>query len=269
VFVTYRAESPLLVQTGRQTEEKTLVSGFNVSRRLGFRTIVQSGVTWNTRLVDDSQTTGQWTAVDWHSWAISNSVSYQFSQRFSVGLGVDITFDDLQVGPDMETTQPYVSATWQPTDKIALSARAGTEQRRIKGSSVEDLNNPVYSASVQYSPRDTTSITIAATQSVSASYFANQAYKNSNVGLTLSQRLLRKFFLSAGVSEGRSTYIATASNVIAGRDDTYFAYHAKLATTIFRRGSIAVFFNTSRNTTNIAEFGFSSQQFGTEIGYRF
>jgi hypothetical protein len=43
----------------------------------------------------------------------------------------------------------------------------------------------------------------------------------------------------------------------------------RLSTTILRKGSIAVLYQNSHDTSNVGGYGFSSQQIGFELSYRF
>ena len=266
---TYTSNSPILVETGgqsHQTSYSTMVSG---SYELGYRTLVDLSVTRSSRVANSNIENPQWTDADWYSWIVSSGVNYRITQRLQAGAGISMTFDRLSTGSDMVSTQPHLQMTWRPTSKIAMSGQVGAETRKFEEGTVDNLENPVYSASISYLPLEVTSLSLAASQSVTASYFANQASKNTSISLNLSQRFLQRVYLSLGASRGTTTYIATSTSFVAGRSDRFTSYNSRLSTVIFRRGSVAFFIDTSRNNTNTSEFGYSSRQYGMELAYRF
>lgn len=266
---SYRTNTPLLAETGQQTEQVSYSTSANVTYQLGAKSMVEVSVGHNTRLANSEVNSPQWTTSDWYSTSASGRFLYRVSPLLQLFSGLEYTYDRISGSPDMNAIQPHVGVTWRPTPKVSLNARVGTERRRVEGDTVSDLSNPVYSASLQYEPFDTTTISFSASQTTSASFFANLASKSSSYGVNLSQRLLQRFYLSLGYSTGETSYIATTLNFIDGRKDEFTSYNARLGTTILSRGSIAVFAQRSLNSSNTKEFDFTSDQIGVEIGYRF
>jgi len=266
---SYRTNSPLLAETGQQTEQESFSTSANVTYELGTRSMVEVSAGHNTRLANSEVNSPQWTTSDWYSTSASGRFLYRVSPLLQLFSGLEYTYDRISGSPDMNAIQPHVGFTWRPTQKVSLNARVGTERRRVEGETVSDLSNPVYSGSFQYEPFDTTTITISASQTTSASFFANLASKSSSYGVNFSQRLLQRFYLSLGYNTGETSYIATTFNFIDGRKDEFTSYTARIGTTILSRGSVAIFAQRSYNSSNTKEFDFTSDQFGLEIGYRF
>ena len=267
--LVYGSNTPLLVETGRQTKQEFYTISVSTSYQLGDRTLLDASVVRTARLANADIENPRWTDADWYSWILSGRANYQISPRLTLGAGVELTFDDVSRGANMSSTQPHLLITWRPTNKISLTARGGAESRRIDDTNADTLENPIYSASLGYEPLPTTTIGISATQAVTASYFANQASRNTTIGVNLSQRILQRYFLSAGASRGTTDYIATARGFLAGRTDRFTSYNARVSTVFLGRGSIGIFFQTGRNHTNEREFDFSSRQYGMETSYRF
>jgi hypothetical protein len=112
-------------------------------------------------------------------------------------------------------------------------------------------------------------LSLNANRAVTPSFFNGQITRNTGVGATLQQRFLGKLYLTAGVQHGTSSYIASAPGVVAGRDDTYDSINLRLSTAFFSRGTVAATYQHSRNSSNIAGFGLTSNQYGVELAWRF
>ena len=266
---SFQTNSPILAETGQQTGQEFYSTGVNFAYQLGSRSLVEFSVARTARLANSDVETPQWTSADWYSWVGSGRFRYGFSSKFEAVAGIDLSYDEISRSPDMRSMQPHIQVIWRPTERISLSARAGSEIREVEGDAVGDINNPVYSASFQYEPFDTTSISLSASQAVSASFFANLASKSTTYGATLSQRLLQRFYLSMGYSVGETTYIATSLNFIDGRRDQFSSYNVRVSMPVLRRGSVAIFAQRTHNSSNTSEFDFTSDQFGLEVGYSF
>jgi len=108
-----------------------------------------------------------------------------------------------------------------------------------------------------------------ANRSVAPSYFTSQITRGDGWTAGLDQRLLQEFHLGLSFGQQKTSYLATASDVSAGRDDKVNSLGVRLSTTILRKGSIAVLYQNSHDTSNVGGYGFSSQQIGFELSYRF
>lgn len=267
--LSYSTGSPVLVETGRQTAQESLSVAVGTAYELGDRTQLEAGVTRSFRFTNAEISNPLWTDSDWESWELVGRTNYRISERLNFGAGVTATFDEVSDGPDMSAYQPHIQLNWRPSDKVTLSGQGGTEIRDIKGTDSKNLSNFVYSGSIEYQLFYTTSLSLGTSQSVAASFFANQIIKNSSVSLSLSQRLFQRYFLTAGASRSTAEYIATSTTFVSGRRDRYFAYNARISTVILKRGSIGLFYQRGRNSTNTNEFRFSTNQYGAELTYRF
>lgn len=265
----YRYDFPVLAETGQQTRQEYYSTHGSGSYQIGPSTAVEMDGMYSTRLANSGIDTPQWTTADWRSLIGIGRVRYQLSPRLSLGAGIEYTHDDVSQSADMTAVQPNIQISWRPTKKFSLSAQLGSETRRVDGEDISTLRNSVYSASIQYEPIETTSISVSASQSVSASYFSNQASKSRSIGLNFSQRLLGKLYIAGGFTRGETTYIATAFAFITGRKDENTTFNARIGFPVVQRGSVAIFVQRSRNRSNTGLFDYTSDQFGGEIGYRF
>jgi hypothetical protein len=145
----------------------------------------------------------------------------------------------------------------------------GLESRKSETSGERRQRNPVYNATLQYAPYETTSVSISASQRIASSYFANQTTKNINWGLSLQQRLASRFYASAGISNGRTTYVSTTTFNDTGRDDKYQALNIGLSTSILRCASVSISYQRSKNTSSSALYAFTSNLYGFDLTYSF
>jgi len=258
---SYTLSSPTLIETGQQTRQESYVTAIDVSHRLGPSTLLDISATQSV-LHADAFTSS-------HEWSVAGMLHYQFSAQLDAALGLSVGYVNVNVGSDMTTTRPQAQISWRPTDKISVDAHGGVESRSFRTGGESNQDNPVYGASIHYQPIDTTTLTVETSRAVATSYFSSEITKSTGWGASLQQRLLEDFFLSVGFTQGKTTYVATESTVIAGRDDENHSFNVRLSTTFLRRGSIAVFYQKSHNSSNAAGYGFSSNQYGLEIGYRF
>jgi hypothetical protein len=259
--LSYLSASPVLIETGQQTHQVIYATGLNASRRLGSRTLLDMGLSWTDRSAD--------TFTSSRESSVSAMLHYQFSARVNAAAGLSAGYVNVSAGSDMTDTRPQVQIAWRPTDKVSVDAHGGVENRRFRAGGVSDLNNPFYGAAIRYQPVANTALTLGADRVVAPSYFAGLVTETTSWQAGLEQRLLEHFYLSAGFAQGKNSYIATENGVVAGRDDRYYSFNVRLHTTWLRRGTIAVLYQNTHNTSNLSGFGFDSNQIGLEIGYRF
>jgi hypothetical protein len=265
----YQSNSPIVVETGGQNAERTTRTTADVSNQLGARTSLQATATWSERLANPELRSASWTGSDWAQLSLSSWFNYHASDKLSLSLGLLVGKDDVKDAPDMTYMQPQIRVRWLPTKKLSMGVGGGVEKRTIKDDAGKDSENPVYNANISYTPTLTTSLSINGSQNVSNSYFNNQTIKDTSWSGNVSQRLLKRFFLGAGLSQGKSEYAATTRLFETDRDDKFRSYNASLSTSIWQRGSISFSYIYSRNYSNTSEFQYASRQFGLDLGYRF
>jgi hypothetical protein len=269
---SYSTSSQILAETGRQTNQENWVSALQASYVLGDRTNLSASVQRGVR--DAAPTvaaTSLWTGSDWVQWSGSVGLQYALTSRINVGVSMRGGYDQIDGGNDMNYSEPNVSMSWRPTDKISLSINRGVERREIKeGGANQTIKNPVYSGSLTYQPFETTTFTGSATRNVSASYFNNEIVRNIQWSTSIQQRLLQHYYVNGSYSQGKTAYIPTSRTISPiARDDDFNSYGVQVSRKVFRRGSISLSYDISENSSSDREFGFKSHQIGGNFAYRF
>jgi hypothetical protein len=145
----------------------------------------------------------------------------------------------------------------------------GVQATHSTSSTSQNLSSPVFDVSLGYQPFDTTTLTFGAARTVSASYFKDLVTKNLRWNLGLQQRLLGRLYLNASYSRADGDYIATNAQGAAGRTDRVESISTRLTTRLLKRLSVSATYQQSKNTSNLAAFTFSSNQYGIELGWSY
>lgn len=258
---TFTASSTPLIETGRQTNEDNYGTMASVGYRLNDR------VQLDTNLVHQARFTTVF--PDSRETTLGERVHYQVSPLVNLSASLDYGWVDMSQGIDMRYTRPGVQLSWKATNKTSVNLQAGYENRRFLTPGSDDLNSPTFGAGIQFQPFPTTTINVTANKGVAVAYFTNQVTRNTGWSVSLQQRLLQRFYLSAGYSGQKSTYISTDPTVTAGRDDENYSFNVRLSTMVFQRVSAALLYQNAHNDSNAIGFGFNSSQVGFELGYQF
>lgn len=266
---SYSSNATTLIETGQQTPQEKYTTNVDVVYKLGERTRILSSAALHVRNVNSRSKTPDWTMADWRSLSLTELLYYSFTDRVTLGVGYIIGYDDLTPGVDMANTQPRVEFSWLPTDKLSLGATYGVESRKLKPSNIEDLNNPVYTASLGYAPLPTTRLSLKANRSYSASYFSNSIVNARGWGCGIEQRLIRKLYLGASVNWNKIRYIATGLTTIGDRLDTERSIGVHLSTPFIGQGLMTVSYEHGNNRSTVPGYTFSSHQVAFEVSYRF
>ena len=158
---------------------------------------------------------------------------------------------------------------WRATDKISFSINAGFEERQFQTGGQGALFNPLFGAAIQYQPFSQTRISLNANRTVQPSYFQDQVQENTSVTADLNQRLLQKFYLDLSVGYTSVDYEGTTGLVGGDRTDNYYFLNARLSHKFLKRGTIAIFYQHTENSSSQPGFGYSSNQVGLEVGYSY
>ncbi len=258
----FTTSSAPLIETGRQTNEDDYSTHATLGYHFNDRVQADTNLSYqvrNTTIFPDSRET-----------TVGERLHYQFLPRTDTSIGLDYGSINMSSGTDMSYTRPTAQLNWKASDKTTFNLQAGLEHRTFRDSGASSLNSPTFSAGLQFQPFPTTSIGLSANRDVTVAYFTNQITRNTGWQLNVQQRLLQHYYLSAGYSGGKSTYLSTdPALAVAGRDDKNYSFNVRLSTVFFERANVALIYQNTRNNSNANGFGFNSSQVGIELGYQF
>jgi hypothetical protein len=255
-----RTNSPL-IETGRQTKQETSATGLNALYTVTSAVALELTASQNLRYV--------WGAPDSYEWSTMDWLHYQFAPQLDTAAGMGYGYVEMTSSPSMAYETYEGRVNWRATDKIALNVTGGAEIRQFRNSGQGTLTSPIFNASIDYSPTDTTQLSFGTSRTINSAYFTSQIVKTTSWFASLSQRLLEHFFLITTFTQGQSTYEATSSGVAAGREDRTYAVNVRLQTRLFHRGTAAIFYQRTHNTSNDSAFAIASNQVGFQLGYKF
>jgi hypothetical protein len=259
---SYNLSNSPRVETGLQTREETSGTSVNVNYGLTAKTRLEVALSQRLRWVESAPNSRDWSTHGWFH--------YLVSERLDAAAGVAVGYTAVDPGTDMFYTQPQVRIGWKPTGKLGVDAQFGLEQRRFRRKGSADLNTPTYGITAFYQPFQHTMVSLSGSRSVDVAYFVGQVNENETVSLGLSQRLLQYFNFNATAAKTNTQYIPSGATIITTvRDDTSYMYNFRLSTSFLRRGTIGIIYQRTRNSTNVAGYGFSSNQLGLEASYAY
>jgi hypothetical protein len=258
---SYSSSSSPTVETGDQTDQETYLTTFRAFSRLNSKLSVDLGL--NQDFTYTEKTSKEWSTMDW--------LNYEFYPRLEAGGGIGFGYVNVSTNSDMTYEQLQGRLKWRATDKISFQVNAGVEFRQFIDSETNQPNlvNPVAGALIQYQPFEFTKLSLGVDRAVSTSILStNLVTEITGVSIDLNQRLLGKLNLGLGGRYQNATYVDSDKSS-ADRRDNLYVFNARLGCAILKRGTIAVFYQHSHNSSNRDDFSFTSNQVGFEAGYRF
>jgi hypothetical protein len=279
------------IETGRQTSQESTDTHVNISHRFTDHISLELGGTQSLQFIALSPDFYDWSTQDW--------LTYRFVSRLDVSVGYRVGYTDFDPGAYMTYSQPMARMRWRITDKLSLSFQAGRETRQIHKNAVPKQTTPTYDGSIQWQPFEHTTLSARVQRAVSPSYFTNSTTDNKGWSIDLDQRLFKHLSLQAGFGGQKTHYFGTHTEfdpnfiyddiidengevvgtlttvyytprtVIDIRNDSTQAMHFRLSTPFFTRGTFALLYSRTRNSSDQPGFNFTSHQIGCEIAYRF
>ncbi len=258
---SYMESNPTLIETARQTDQKTWATTLGSVYRHSQKLQVELSGSLSERYTS--------VAPDLKTWAGRVALNYLLTSHVSLNVGPEVSYTEVANEPDYYGESFMARINWRPVDKITIGVGGGIEYTHSNSSRGVDLSNPLLDVSFSYSPFEFTTLSASVARTVSASYFQGQATENLRWNLNLNQRLLGKLYLGATYSRQESDYAALQSTILSDRSDEIESYSLRLSTRMLQRLSVSLILQKSQNRSNLAAFSFSSSQYGIELGYRY
>ena len=265
---SYINSSQPLIETGAQTDEEVYATSLSASRSLSSKMSLELGLTQNLRFLQ-GDAIGSQQLSDSKTWSTMDWVNYQFAPSIGAAIGVGLGYDSIEIGSDMLSEQLQGRVTWHPSKKLSVSISGGAEDRQFLDSDQGNLINPIYSAAIEWLPQETTTFSLSAGRTVTPSYFSSQLTEQTMVTLGLHQRLFKKLSLDLGGGYRWTGYKASVQGLPVDREDDGTFFSARLGMGVLRRGTVAIFYQTSDNNSTDGDFSYTSTQIGLEFGLHF
>lgn len=264
---SYVSSSTPLVETASQTKTETYATVLSAACQLNSKVSLSFAANQTFQYVDNIFTNQP--LSDSKIWSTTEGFNYQIWPQLTAGATVGFTYDELSAGPDMTSEEVQGQLAWKPGNKLSLSLHGGFEVRQFLDSDTRNAVNPIFGVSLVYRVFDVTTLTLSADRTVGVSYFENQYVESAGFSGGIHQRLLKRLYVDITGGFTSNSYLASTGGLSAQRTDDCSFVNVRLSCPFLQRGTASVFYNWSDNSSNQSGFGYTSNQLGAELGYRF
>jgi len=258
---TYTDSSAPQTETAAQTREQV------------FNTTVNGSYTMNSKMSLDLQLNQVFNSTElfqnYRETSTMDWLNYHFWDRFNMGVGLGIGYDNVDASPDMLFEQYMGRINWRATDKISFQLHGGVEDRQFLGGNYSSLLTPVFGAGIQYLPFEHTQISLNAGRTINVSAFQNQINENVGFDLNLNQRLLGKLILNVDGGYQNINYVTVAATSTSVRTDDYYFLNTRLSLAVLTRGQVSVFYQVTDDSSTSPGFSYTSHQVGVELSFAY
>jgi hypothetical protein len=251
------------VATASQVNQQDYVTTFDARLLLNSENSLDFNLAQNIQNAENFQSSKDWTAMNW--------LDHHWGPNLGCGAGAGLGYANVNLGSDMTYEIIQGRIFWKVANKINLAINGGGQVRQFLDSSQPNLFSPIYGVAILYQPTETTTISINGSRNVSVSYFENQITDASSFNVSVSQRLIRRYYLGVAAGYSFTRYEVTTTGPVAGagRLDEYYYFSVSLGTGFLKRGTASVFYTYSTNNSNVPGFGYASDQVGFNISYHY
>jgi len=264
---SYASSSTPLVETASQTRTETYATVLSAACQLNSKVSLTFAANQTFQYADNVFTNQP--LSDSKTWSTTEGFNYQISPPLAAGATFGFAYDELSVGPDMASERLQFQLAWKPGSKLSLSLHGGCEDRQFLNSDTADALNPIFGFSLVYHLFEVTTLTLSADRTVGVSYFENQYTRNAGFTGGIHQRLLKRLYLDITGGFTTTSYLSSTAGGSVHRTDDRSTINVRLSCPFLRRGIASVFYDWSDNSSDQNGFGYTSDQVGLELGFRF
>ena len=264
----YSSTSDPTVQTGTQTDEETFATDLSAVWAINNQLALQLGVGQNFRFLDESAATPG-LQTDARSWNTTDWLRYMWVPGLTTGIGIGLGYDDVGTGSDMTSEQLLAQVSWRVQQRLTLYVSGGAEFRQYLDSDADASITPILNASADYILFEQTRLNLGVSHSTSPSYFESQTTESTQLSLGIRQRLLGVLELTMDGGYRTYSYASTEVTDTVLREDDGFFFTARLSRPVLKRGTIALMYSHSENSSDSGGYDYNSDQVALEFGYRF
>jgi hypothetical protein len=247
-------------ETASQTRQETFGTALRGSYTINSKMFLDLGLNQNFVSADQFSSYREWSTMDW--------LNFQYRPRLNVAFGVGGGYDDNEGSSDATFELIQGRINWRATDKISFQFHGGVEIRQFL-TGTNDIVNPIFGATIQYQPFEMTRVSLTGQRVVAATYLQGQVTETTGVTASLNQRLPGRFFLDLSGGYQYVKYLSAEDASTSDRQDNYGFLSVQLGRVFLRRGSFGVVYQLNRDDSSDADYRFTSQQVGFQVGYSY
>jgi hypothetical protein len=277
---SYTQGTGLNEDTNTRTQQTTQVSTVGVGYEVDDKISVNVGF----QEVDSTFSGGNGSNDDTSS--IDTGLTYRASEKLTFGPSFNVGQERPQFGTKSNFEQALVGGTYQATQKISANIQGGVEFRQFDQSG--DTADPIFAAGLGYTPFDSTSVALNASESQrSSDAFSNQTVLSTGVGISATQRFFQRIFLTLSVNYEHDDYRQSGSGTVTNNgnqpvfingnavsasasytQDTIY-YRPSLAYNPTAWSSIGLYYQYQDNRSSGQGFSYHDNQVGLSVSAQF
>ena len=255
-----------LIQTGAQTPQESHNTSLSAHYQYSDKTSFDFSLSQGIQEAEALNSSKSWSSMNW--------ANYHWTDKTLVGFGVGGGYTKQDFGSDMTHEQLQARVGWTPSTKLNVNLNGGIEFRQFVDSQFDDQVNPLFGASVGYTPWEATTFSLSANRSVGSSLLDAQTTETTSISAGIRQRLLAVLHLDLFGSFMQQDYQGVAgqsadAELQTDRSDDILSFSANLGCTVFKKGDISVFYQHSKNDSSAEGFTYDSDQYGVQVAYHF
>lgn len=250
----YSKTDNVLVSTAHQTPVRAFATDLTAGYSLNSVTQIDMGLSQSLVYTSGLPTERQWFTQD--------------SIHYSLGMGWDafaeaiLGYATVTPGDEVNFNRFVVGTDWKPDPVFTFTFQAGAELTNIING--PNFDTATFSGIVSYEPISGSKVSLTTSRETNPSNIVNGITRTTQVNLDLQQRILGRFFATAGVGAERSNYIAIPSAVDI-RDDNYATWELGLGATVIRRLDVELRYEHARNNSTVSGYSFRSGQYEASV----
>jgi hypothetical protein len=250
------------IDVGELVKQKIYSDGLDVKYALTEKSGIESTFAFvRTDYPAQYISTNDWRHEDW--------LNYQLTSKINTGPGFGIGITEIQNSGDQTFEQLLYRASYQSTEKLSFTGRAGLELRQLEDE-VPSRQIPIFFLGATYALFPGTSVEVDSFRDVGVSALLfGQDYIETGVTLTIRQCLIQKLHLTFSGSFENLDYLPVAANVVATRNDDYFVGKAAVAFDVMKWCTAQVFYIFQRDCSTQGANSFVDNQVGFEWNFAY
>lgn len=259
---TYRTDSSPQLESFTQTDEELVVTSLSARKPLNRIWSLEASGSQTLRFIDADE--------DQYSWTGSMRTRATLTDRTTVALGVSGGYVAMAKNADTIYWAPNSQLTWQPGDKLTLSASLGYQERYTYDDRTPKTVDATYDFGFAWQPWAYTTITARSRQDLQPSLFNGQTKFSSGWNTGLQQRLLGRLFLNIDYAIDEVEYRPGPNTVDpTPRSDVVEIVSAGLSFQVIERLSINLTLQRTISESSLADFDYDSTAIGATFSYIF